>query len=183
MRCMRRAAPSLLLVLVFLVAPFLQAGCTDPENVFELGPLFAPATPPPGQARIYVYWPAPRQASRGVYHLETPGSVEQLLPGGYLPRSSVPGMTTFRIGRVWQAGSIWRSWPLLSMSTGSMAGPKLAFLVEEGQVYYLRIAPRPGLVDQLALELVASQTGQAEIKRCHLLQSKSALFGRTRSGR
>jgi hypothetical protein len=177
MCCTRRAAPLLpLVVLVLLLALLMWAGCTNPENYCELGPLFVPEEPPPGQARVYVFWPAASPASRGVYQLSRPASVgvEQLLPGGYLSHSAVPGMTIFEIDREWELGS--RASPSWMFAPSATIGPKLAITVAAGQVYYLRVAPRPGLVDQLALEPVATATGQAEIQRCHLVRWKSARF-------
>ena len=70
--CPRRPAPSFLLVLLFLLTPLLQAGCSDPETFFELGPRFAFESPPPGKARIYCYWPASSPAFRGVYQIAAP---------------------------------------------------------------------------------------------------------------
>ena len=164
MCCSRRAPPSFPLVLVLLLASLTQAGCNEPETFFELGPRFAPEAPPPGQARIYLFWPTASPPVRGVYHLAAPTMIEQLLPGGYLSYSAVPGRIAFQIER---------SWDLSRGATAGTPGPVLAFSAERGQIYYLRVVPHPGLVDQLALEPVPAATGEGEISRCRLLRRKS----------
>jgi hypothetical protein len=117
-----------------------------------------------------VFWPAASPALRGTYHLAAPLSAVQLLPGSYLSHAVVPGRTAFRIERSWRLGGN-------DFAYSRMPGPELAFTAEAGWVYYLRVVPRPGLVDQLALQLVDATTGGDEIQSCRLLRRKSVLYG------
>jgi hypothetical protein len=166
----RGQVASLPLVLGSLLAPVLLAGCSEPETLFELGRRFTPEAPPPGQARIYVFWPPASPAFRGTYHFASPLSAVQLLPGGYLSQAALPGRIVFQIERSWRLGEN-------DIVYSRMPGPELAFTVEAGRVYYLGVVPRPGLVDQLALQPVDAATGGDEVLSCRLLRWKSVLYG------
>jgi hypothetical protein len=165
----RRAVPILPLVLVSLLASALLAGCREPENISELGPRFAPEALPTGRARIYVYWPAASSNVRGAYHLSNPASWAPLLPGGYLSQSVAPGRISFHIGRTWDlAGD--------PLAAAHMAGPEISLTTKPGRVYYLKVVPRPGLIDQLALQAVAAATGEEEIRSCRLSRLPTARY-------
>jgi len=148
-----------------VLALTLLAGCSEPATWYELGAPFAPEAPPPGQARIYVFWPAASPAARGVYHLA--GRMEQLLPGGYLSDSAAPGKIRLQIGRCWNVGRE------EDFATAFSPGPELDLTTEAGRVYYLKVVPQPGLVDQLALEAVPAAAG-GEIRGCRRLRMKPA---------
>ena len=148
--------------------PLLQAGCSDPETISELGPRFAFEPPPPGKARIYFYWPASSPAFRGVYQVAAPVLSAQLLPGGYLADSAAPGRVVLQIERAWQ---------LPSNGSAATYGPGLSVEAEAGRVYYLRVVPRLGLVGLLGLERVAAATGEAEIRSCRQMRLMVAPYG------
>jgi hypothetical protein len=157
----RRAAPSILLVLALA----LLAGCSEPKTWYELGGPFVPEAPPPGQALVYVYRQPTSPAAPGVYHLSD--RTEQLLPGGYLADAAAPGRLGFRVDRSWRLGRE------EDLAAANMPGAELTLTAEAGRVYYLKVVPRPGLVDQLALEAVPAATGGNEIRTCRRLRWKS----------
>jgi hypothetical protein len=105
---------------------------------------------------------------RGWYHLAAPVSLTQLLPGGYLSLSAVPGRIPTQVERCWSLGAATSvSWP----------SPERILTAEAGREYYLRVVALRVPADQLALQLMDTRIGEGEIRSCRLVRWRPALYG------
>ncbi|HEV7519152.1 MAG TPA: hypothetical protein VGR07_22920 [Thermoanaerobaculia bacterium] len=156
-----RRAPRLAPALLVLLAPVLLVACHKPQQWVRLGAPFDLAAPPPGRARVYVYWPAASSPPGGAYAVTNGESFSPLLPGGFSGFLVAPGTSPFRLERLWDVHL-----GLDAPASASMILSEAPQTIEAGRVYFLKVRSPAGLLGRPQLVAVPPGVGQGEAGRC-----------------
>ena len=153
-------------LMALVVLTIAASGCSSYK---AKGPLYsAAATPPPGQALIYIYRPPHETFGwQRVYFVHADGTrLKDLKFGGYYPYETNPGhvkldsVTHLSFGHVAD----------IAVERAAVGGANLEIDAQAGQVYYVKMHPESHFTYiEPKLLLMTNADGESEIKECKLI--------------